>query len=227
MAYVDARMSQMHEGTEIHHGSSPSTRPVRTNLDQGQNDPTLRGKQPAGAGKLQEIDLGPDATRLNVLRTQAATARINAQGVYVEDSRSAPNDKKGKTRRGRRQRRTSEDLERDRLVEKILSESKREHSYILFRAFDILTLTVDMYAQSADPTSRGVGADDQADDDRIAEEFTREFIDTQQNRSQARKTTVATSQRTGDEKSRGPKLGGSRNVRAAMHKAMEGPTKKR
>jgi hypothetical protein len=109
--------------------NAPSTNalPAPANAD-GRDEPILRGKQPAGAGKLHEIDLGPDATRLNVLRTQAAAARINDQGVYVEEPQPVPNGPKGKFRRGRRQRRTSEDLQRDSLVEKILAEAKREHS---------------------------------------------------------------------------------------------------
>jgi hypothetical protein len=99
---------------------------AQTNAVGARNDLILRGKQPAGAGKLHEIDLGPDATRLNVLRTQAAAARINDQGIYVEEPQPAPTGPKAKFRRGRRQRRTSEDLQRDQLVDKILAEAKRE-----------------------------------------------------------------------------------------------------
>jgi hypothetical protein len=119
-------MSETHKVSNIRHTPSASLLSVQASAVDGRNELILRGKQPAGAGKLHEIDLGPDATRLNVLRTQAAAARINDQGVYVEESPPPPIGPKAKFRRARRQRRTSEDLQRDQLVEKILAEAKRE-----------------------------------------------------------------------------------------------------
>jgi hypothetical protein len=117
-------MSETHKVSNM---PSISPLPAQAGAVDGRNELILRGKQPAGAGKLHEIDLGPDATRLNVLRTQAAAARINDQGVYVEEPPPPPSGPKAKFRRGRRQRRTSEDLQRDHLVDKILAEAKREH----------------------------------------------------------------------------------------------------
>ena len=61
------------------------------------------------------------------------------------------------------------------------------------------------------------GNDDQAADDRIAEQFRRDFMDAISSRRQrahaARKAKGAKS----DDRPRGPKLGGSRSARAAMH----------
>jgi hypothetical protein len=84
-----------------------------------------------------------------------------------------------------------------------------------------------MYAQPEEPAVRHVGAEERPADDLLVDEFTREFNDTLQNRNQARKPVAAPSQRTGDVKSRGPKLGGSRNARAAMHRAKEAAKQKR
>jgi hypothetical protein len=71
-----------------------------------------------------------------------------------------------------------------------------------------------------------MGGDERPADDLLADEFTREFNDTVQNRNHARKTAAIASQRTGDVKSRGPRLGGSRNARAAMHRAKEAAKQK-
>lgn len=74
----------------------------------------------------------------------------------------------------------------------------------------------DVPAQSdpnADP-----GADEAADE-RIAEEFRREFMDAMQQRRNQRRRLPAPPPKPGakqEEILRGPKLGGSRNARAAM-----------
>jgi hypothetical protein len=59
-------------------------------------------------------------------------------------------------------------------------------------------------------------------DDRVAEEFKRDYMDNQQSRRrnpqpvpQSRKKEEA------EKKMKGPKLGGSRSARAAMYKAMQ------
>ena len=69
--------------------------------------------------------------------------------------------------------------------------------------------------------------DDQAADDRIAEQFRRDFMDAISSRRQrsshaAKKTAGAKV----DDKPRGPKLGGSRNARAAMREQQEKAAKK-
>jgi hypothetical protein len=88
-------------------------------------------------------------------------------------------------------------------------------------------LAVDMYAQPEEPAGRHAGGEERPADDLLVDEFTREFNDTLQNRNQARKAVATTSQRTGDVKSRGPKLGGSRNARAVLHRAKEAAKQKR
>lgn len=80
-----------------------------------------RQRQPAGLGKLMEIDLGPEAARRNVERTEEATRRLQNGGALEDEQQQSG----GKGRRGRK-RRTSEDIKRDKLVEEILKESRRK-----------------------------------------------------------------------------------------------------
>lgn len=68
--------------------------------------------------------------------------------------------------------------------------------------------------------------DDQAADDRIAEQFRRDFMDAissrRQRSSQAAKAARAKAKGTKvDDRPRGPKLGGSRSARAAMRELQE------
>lgn len=173
-----------------------------------------RQRQPAGLGKLQEIDLGPDATAQNIARTEAATKMF---GAFGERTQSQEAEKSGKVRMGRdgkpwrgRKRRNSEDIKRDRLVEEVLRESRLE-------LYDEPEATVDVDG-------------DQAADDLIAERFRREFIDAIESRN-IRRTAPAppgvAKGAKGEDKPKGPKLGGSRSARAAMRALEEKAAKKR
>lgn len=116
MAYVDSRIAQIRGGPDYSQDDSSSTRNA---ADANMHHPTKPiARMPAGAGKLQEIDLGPDSTRQNVLRTQAA--------VFGESKEVDEPINPKKARWKRRQRRTSEDVRRDQMVEAILSEAKRK-----------------------------------------------------------------------------------------------------
>lgn len=67
--------------------------------------------------------------------------------------------------------------------------------------------------------------DDQAADDRIAEQFRRDFMDAISSRRQRSSAAAkaarakASGQKKVDDRPRGPKLGGSRSARAAMREA--------
>lgn len=66
--------------------------------------------------------------------------------------------------------------------------------------------------------------DDQAADDRIAEQFRRDFMDAISSRRQrssaaAKAAKAKASGQKVDDRPRGPKLGGSRSARAAMREA--------
>ncbi|KAI1209100.1 uncharacterized protein F4807DRAFT_461219 [Annulohypoxylon truncatum] len=180
-------------------------------------------------GQLMEIDLGDEARSRNEALTERATRRI-LHGEAVADDDDDTDGKSGgggrprKVRLGRdgkpwrpRNRRTSDDVRRDQLVEEILRENR--HVY-------------ETPTPPAAPTPGG-GADgaepDGAADDRIAEEFRREFMDAQAERQQKRKKPANAPPGGGsggpggskggqkdEDVLKGPKLGGSRNVRAAM-----------
>lgn len=60
--------------------------------------------------------------------------------------------------------------------------------------------------------------DPQAADDRIAEQFRRDFMDAMQSRRRLRATKPVAK----DEGPKGPKLGGSRSARAAMRETQTG-----
>ena len=61
--------------------------------------------------------------------------------------------------------------------------------------------------------------DDQAADDRIAEQFRRDFLDALQSRR--RGTRTKSTKTAKQEPPKGPKLGGSRSARAAMRELQE------
>ena len=71
--------------------------------------------------------------------------------------------------------------------------------------------------------------DDQAADDRIAEQFRKEFMDAISSRRQRTGPATTTKPVKGakvDDRPKGPKLGGSRSARAAMRELQEKAVKK-
>ncbi|KAL8984262.1 MAG: hypothetical protein Q9205_001729 [Flavoplaca limonia] len=163
-------------------------------------------RQPAALGKLHEIDLGADATLRNIARTEAAQRRLEGGEPEIEETTGKLRLRKdGKPWRGRR-RRNSDDVKRDRLVEEVMRESRLE-----------------IY----DEPEEELPHDDQAADDRIAEQFRREFMDAISSRRQkAAQTAKKGPGAKVDDKPKGPKLGGSRSARAAMREQQEKSAKK-
>jgi len=85
-------------------------------------------RQPAGLGKLQEIDLGPDVSLRNIAMTEAATRRL--QGVAPPPKNEEVSKTVGKLGRDgkprrKRWRRNSDDVKRDEIVEAVMRESRR------------------------------------------------------------------------------------------------------
>ncbi|KAL2833237.1 hepatocellular carcinoma-associated antigen 59-domain-containing protein [Aspergillus cavernicola] len=155
----------------------------------------LPEREPASLGKLHEIDLGQEAKLRNIARTEEATRRLNGDDNELFPERSSSNMP---TRH--RKRRTSQDIERDRLVEEVLRESK-----------------LDVY----DEPEEEAAADGQAADDRVAEQFRRDFLDAIQSRRRVARTKTTVKQPGKTEAPKGPKLGGSRSARAAMREMQE------
>lgn len=141
-------------------------------------------------------------------RTDRARRKLDGEEVEEEAVR-----KPRKVRLGRdgkpfrpRKRRGSDDVQRDRLVEDILRENRLE-------IYD--------EPQEEPPHSN----DDGAADDRIAEAFRKEFMDAVSQRQKkkagpAPPTARGAGGKKEDEVLKGPKLGGSRNARAAMRETM-------
>ncbi|CCF37978.1 hypothetical protein CH063_01807 [Colletotrichum higginsianum] len=162
---------------------------------------------PIMQGKLMEVDLGDEVRARNQAMTEKAARRLlgEVDGAGADN----PDGRKGKKPRlGRdgkpwrpRNRRNSDDIKRDQLVEEILRENRLD-------VYDV--------PKPQEPQNEGPGDAD----DRIAEEFRREFMDAMVQRQQRKKTAAAPA-RAGARKAdedvlKGPKLGGSRNSRAAM-----------
>lgn len=83
----------------------------------------------------------------------------------------------------------------------------------------LTAIAVDVYDHPVEP--QGAPGEDMSADDRIAEEFRREFMDAMMQRQQRRKPAtnakpVGKGPKAAEEVLKGPKLGGSRNSRAAM-----------
>lgn len=83
-------------------------------------------RQPAALGKLHEVDLGPEATSLNISRTEAAKRMLHDEPPKPQEAPVKVRlGKDGKPRRAKRIR-NSEDIKRDQLVEEVLRENKRK-----------------------------------------------------------------------------------------------------
>ncbi|KAF1985875.1 hypothetical protein K402DRAFT_413122 [Aulographum hederae CBS 113979] len=217
MEYIDAKMA------ELRNESASETNPTSSagqagsassiaNSPSGPNKPNEEEeRQSVGAGKLMEVDLGPEAALRNRMRTEAAVRKLHGLEEEVVEEEVK---RKGKPRLGRdgkpwrgKKRRTSADIARDKLVEDILKES-----------------TLDIYEASSRAQA---SADDQVPaDDRIAEQFQKEFLESL---NAGRRRPPAPPPSKGakpDEKPKGPKLGGSRSARAAMRERDEKSKKK-
>jgi hypothetical protein len=219
MAYIDSEMAKRYQ-PELQAENPDVSQTKHEETSSGLSVPGQKQREPASLGKLHEIDLGHEATLRNIARTEAATRKL-AGGEDVPTprettvpgtSRSGPD---GKSWRNRKQR-TDADIERDRLVEEVLRESKCVwYPNVNFEG-SLLTLAfiVDVYEDPEDETH----LDDQAADDRIAEQFRRDFMDAIQSRRRTAKPAPKVA-----EGPRGPKLGGSRSARAAMRETQTKP----
>lgn len=168
-------------------------------------DPTKPfGERPTMQGRLQEVDLGEEVRMRNAAMTEQARRRLAGEAIEdTEDgSRKRPRlGKDGKPWRSRK-RRGSEDIKRDQLVEELMRENK-----------------LDVYDVPAQPETTGQPGLDEAADEKIAADFRREFMDAMTERRNQRRKAPAQPPKPGakqEEILRGPKLGGSRNARAAM-----------
>lgn len=139
MDYIETEMAKRNRRdlpTETSDPESQATN-AKTANDGPAGASNFARREPATIGKLHEIDLGQEAKMHNIARTEAATRRLAGDEATMsmeEDSSTAERttgaggEKDGKAWRNRK-RRNSKDIERDRLVEEVLRESKRECSF--------------------------------------------------------------------------------------------------
>lgn len=89
----------------------------------------LEAQKPTMRGKLMEIDLGEEARSRNVALTEKAQRRLAGQPIEEEEhngpARKVRLGRDGKPWRGRN-RRGSDDIKRDEMVDKILHENRRK-----------------------------------------------------------------------------------------------------
>ncbi|EED23596.1 conserved hypothetical protein [Talaromyces stipitatus ATCC 10500] len=205
MEYIESEMARRQNLTQAERETSTAGRLDKSNANDSFSN-AFSKREPATLGKLHEIDLGQETKLQNIARTEAATRRMAGESPDAVDE-SPSLGQNGKPWRNRR--RNSKDIERDRLVEEVLRESK-----------------LDVY----DEPEQSPTYDDQAADDRIAEQFRRDFMEAIQSRRRTqrnRTTTTTTNKRVAKpEPPRGPKLGGSRSARAAMREMQEKGAKK-
>lgn len=129
MTYIDSEMAKRYQRSPLRE-SQEGPRPTQPQPASEQSLPGQQEREPASLGKLHEIDLGQETRLQNIARTEAATRRLVGDedspvpGVpgTPEAGRSGPDGKSWRNRK----RRTSADIERDRLVEEVLRESKRK-----------------------------------------------------------------------------------------------------
>lgn len=97
--------------------SSHSNASSRSNSKPIDAQMQMRG---ATLGKLHEIDLGEEIKLKNAMRTEAAVRRLEG-GQPVE-----PEEEQTGKKKWRKRRRNSQDIQRDKLVEEVLKETRRK-----------------------------------------------------------------------------------------------------
>jgi hypothetical protein len=208
MAYVEFEMLKR-RGEPLPTRSSPTdddSAGGREGGSSGQGSywvPTRPEARGATLGKLHEVDLGQEARERNIALTAAA---LNGEPLPSSSDPSTTSNSKRS-----RKRRSSQDVERDRLVEEVLKETR-----------------LDLYPGESE---QGESEEEEgAADDKIAEKFRKEFLDAilskRRRRGQDSKAGAKTGAGKKEDKKRpkGPKLGGSRMARAQMREQQGGAT---
>lgn len=233
MEYIESELAKRQNRVQADNESSTASRPAHSDGNHSFSN-AFSKREPATLGKLHEIDLGQEAKLRNIARTEAATRRMagNPSDTVDEEPTSLGKSQAGKQdKEWRTRRRNSEDIERDRLVEEVLRESKCKLTMTCHNPQGVLTyvlfpLSVDVY----DEPEQNTAQDDQAADDRIAEQFRRDFMEAIYSRRRTMRARASANTQnkrtTKSEAPRGPKLGGSRSARAAMREMQEKSGKK-
>ncbi|KAF5638289.1 uncharacterized protein FTJAE_5390 [Fusarium tjaetaba] len=184
MDYIESRLYNRAGGNTSHNtlsasASDPARQPSATTANHESGRAVMQGQ-------LMEISLEDHSARSeNALQADSATD-------------GGPRAKKPRLRRNGtpwrpRNRRDSDALKRDQIVDEILHETRRQNSH------------------------NAVADQDGAADARLAEEFRQQFLeDVAERQLRKKKATNQTTRAGTEEVLKGPKLGGSRNARAQM-----------
>ncbi|KAH8727853.1 hypothetical protein GQ44DRAFT_610534 [Phaeosphaeriaceae sp. PMI808] len=150
----------------------------------------------AGMGKIEEVDITPTEKR-----TDEKWRRLENGGYEQIAAGKARLGREGKPRRPPK-RRNSEDVRRDQLVEAVFSEAKLDY-------FDAPVPT--------NPHESGTGNNDEA----VLARFQAEYYESVEEARQQRKSAPTLGAKGAKEAPKGPKLGGSKSIRAKMRLAEE------
>ncbi|KAL5611792.1 uncharacterized protein BROUX77_001948 [Berkeleyomyces rouxiae] len=214
--YVESRLSKRHQPATDANQQPASPHTTLPFLAPLVSAPTLvkkgpEGQKPTQSGKLMEVDLGDEARMKNI----DSIERAKRQLIGTDGSASAAND--AQRRRWARDRRASDEIKRDQVVEAFLHENK----------LDVYDHTATQNPTSSTAAVGDENLDDLAADDRVAEKFRRDFMEAMSQRIRRRRAARAPAvnnnnqparpgAKRDDEMLKGPKLGGSRNTRAQM-----------
>ncbi|KAG9186120.1 hypothetical protein G6011_02676 [Alternaria panax] len=176
--------------------SSSSAHGTTSSTDGPAND-EHSNRLAAGQGKLQEVDLGPEAAA----RIEQAWKRWD-KGEPEPPASKARRDKYGYAwRKPKANGKTEEDKRRDQMVEAVFREAKLDF-------FDSTTPT----NPHANPSVNT--------DDALVEQFRSEYYESMEAKQQARRPAAPTV-KGAPPPITGPKLGGSKSARAKMHKLQQ------
>ncbi|GAB7341057.1 hypothetical protein MBLNU457_7379t1 [Dothideomycetes sp. NU457] len=195
MAYIDAQMANMpsERVNPINKEALLAISPEQQQPGKGQSQITLSH---ARLREVEEVDVQVTGDDGKVTRVRKERVRLGRDGKPLPP-------------RKKRYERTAEDVARDAMVERLLSENRFENVYT---------------SPSSDADRRGdssqAGLDEDADA-RMADEFRREFIATAEENKARRQVGGAKA----TDMSKGPKMGGSKNQRAAAEKEKNKSTK--
>ncbi|TID22349.1 Nucleoporin [Venturia nashicola] len=196
-AYVDRKMAELH-------GSSASTYTASSNAVSTATHDTKSGRYNRGtdeavfAGKLVEVELGQGAEQKSSARTKKEPRKRSGLGPD------------GKPWRSRMQRRNSADLARDSFVDQVLGETVVQFTEAdKPDAYQGFTIEEQDYADQ-------ITRNDQAIDELVAAKWRNNYLAAQADGKVVRKVPPPPGGAKGEERSKGPKLGGSRMARAQM-----------
>lgn len=133
MAYIESEMQRRRGGGTAAQNSDGSSNANDGSNQQGENTsksaywtPVVPEGRGATLGKLHEVDLGEETKKRNIVRTQEATRRLQGDGstTVEQDEEEEEEAVGGKKKMKGRRRRNSQDIQRDKLVEEVLKESR-------------------------------------------------------------------------------------------------------